>query len=69
MHIFSSTHPVCLLVGVFNPFTFKLIINMYDPIAVFFIVWDLFSVSLFLLLYFMPREVPLEFLIKMTWWC
>ena len=23
---------LCLLVGAFNPFTFKIIINMYDPI-------------------------------------
>ena len=24
---------LCLLIGAFNPFTFKVIINMYDPIA------------------------------------
>ena len=64
MHFFSSTQPVCLLVGAFNLFTFKVIIHMYDPITVFLIVWGLFSVSLFLLLCFLPREVPLAFIVK-----
>ena len=44
MHMFSSTQ-LCLLVGAFNPFTFKVIINMYDPITVFLIVLGLFSVG------------------------
>ena len=30
---------LCLLVGAFNPFTFKVIINMYVPITVFLIVY------------------------------
>ena len=30
---------LCLLVGAFNPFTFKVIIDMYVPIAIFSIVW------------------------------
>ena len=29
---------LCLLVGAFNPFTFKVIIDKYDPIAIYFIV-------------------------------
>ena len=53
-HTFSSTRPVCLLVG-----AFKVIISMYDPITVFLIVCGLFSVGLFLLMCFLPRKVPL----------
>ena len=34
----SLFHMACLLVGAFNPFAFKVIINMYDPITVFLIV-------------------------------
>jgi len=29
---------LCLLVGAFNPFTFKVIIDKYDPVAIYFIV-------------------------------
>ena len=58
MHFFSSTQPVCLLVGAFNLFTFKVIIDMYDAITIFLNVLCLFSVGLFLLLCFLPREVP-----------
>ena len=47
------------LVGAFNPFTFKVIIDMHDPITMFFVVLGLFCVDLFLLLCFLPREVPL----------
>ena len=35
-NMFSSTQSVCLLIGAFNPFTFKVIIHMYDPIAILF---------------------------------
>ena len=31
--VFVSIQPVCLLVWIFNPFTFKVIIDKYDPIA------------------------------------
>ena len=55
-------------VGVFNPFTFKVIIDIYDPIITIlyiydpiikqkFIVWGLFCVGLFPHLCFLPREV------------
>ena len=67
MHTCTCFHPpasLCLLVGAFNLFTFKVIIHMYDPITVFLIVWDLFSVGLFLHLCFLPREVPLAFIVK-----
>lgn len=30
---------LCLLVGTFNPFTFKVIIDIYVPIAIFLIVF------------------------------
>ena len=42
---------------------------MYDPITVFLIVLGVFSVGLFLLLCFLPREVPLAFVIKLVLWC
>ena len=42
---------VCLLIGVFNPFTFKVIMDMYFPITIFLIVLGLF-LQVFLLLYF-----------------
>ena len=64
----SITQPVCLLVGAFNPLTFKVIIHMYDPTTIFLIVWDLFIVVLFLLLGFLPGEVPLAFVVKLAWW-
>ena len=33
---------LCVLVGAFNPFTFKVIIDIYVPIAIFLIVWGSF---------------------------
>ena len=67
--VFIHSANLCLLVGAFNPFTFKVIINMYDLITIFLIVLGLFSVGLFLLLCFLPREVPLTFVVKLVWWC
>ena len=58
-----SIQPVCLLVGAFNPFTFKAIIDMYVPISFGFV-----TVGLFLLFSFLPREVPLAFVVKLAWW-
>ena len=66
MHKFSSGQPACLLVGAFNPFTFKVIINIYDPVTVCLIVLGLLSVGLFLLLCFLPREIPLAFVVKLV---
>ena len=40
--VFVSIQPVCgwsILVGAFNPFIFKEIIDIYVPIAIFLIVW------------------------------
>ena len=55
-HVYGSCfciHSVslCLLAGVFNPFTFKVIIEIYVPIAIF-LIWVHF-VDLFLLFYFL----------------
>ena len=55
-HIYGSCFSIhsaslCLLVGAFNPFQFKVIIDIYVPIAIFLIVWDfvdLFSSFAFL---------------------
>src|SRR5574337_1021893 len=43
-HIYGScfcihSASLCLLGGAFNPFTFKVIIAIYVPIAIFLIVW------------------------------
>ena len=48
-HIYGSCfciHSVslCLLVGAFNPFTFKVIIDMYVPMTIFFIVLGFFFI-------------------------
>ena len=68
-HFFSQPASLCLLVGAFNALIFKVIIDMYGPITVFLIVLGLFSVGLFLLLCFLPREVPVAFVVKLVWWC
>ena len=44
MHVFIHPVSLCLLVGAFNPFTFKVGIEMYEPITFFLIVWGLFYV-------------------------
>ena len=49
--------------GAFNPFTFKVTIDIYDPIALFQIVLSLFFVGLFLLLFFLLRRVSFSFYI------
>ena len=43
-------YPFCkffLLVGIFNQFTFNLIIDMYVPTTIFIIVWGLFLSVIF----------------------
>ena len=68
MHADVFIHPasLCLLVGTFDPFTFKVIIDMYDHISIFLIILSLFSVGVFLLLCFLPREVPLASIVKLV---
>ena len=39
--LFLSIQPVCLLVGVFIPFMFKVVIDMYIPIVIFVIIFGL----------------------------
>ena len=39
---------------------------MYDSITIFLIVLDLFFVGLILVLGFLPREVPLVFVVKLS---
>ena len=51
-HIYGScfcihSASLCVLVGVFNPFTFKVIIDIHVPIAIFLIVWGWFCRSFF----------------------
>ena len=42
---------------------------MNDLITIFLIVLGLLSVGLFLLLCFLPRDVPSAFVVKVIWWC
>ena len=53
-HIYGSCfciHPanLCLLVGAFNPFTLKVIIDKYDLVAIYFVVLgsSLYTFSVF----------------------
>ena len=48
----------CLLVGVSNSFTFKVIIDKYDPVAIYLVVWVLVYTPF---LCFLSREDPLAF--------
>ena len=68
-HIYGScfcihSASLCLLVGAFNPFTFKVIIDIYVPIAIFLIIWNWFCRSSPPL----TIEVPLTFVVKPVWW-
>ena len=73
-HIYGScfcihSASLCLLVGAFNPFTFKVIISMYVPITILLIVLSLFLWVFYFLLCFLPRKVSLAFIVKLVWWC
>ena len=66
-HIYRScfcihSASLCLLVGAFNPFTFKVIIDMYVSLTIFLIVF----VGPFLLLCFPLGEVPLPFVVELV---
>ena len=65
-HVFICPASLCLLVGAFNPLTVKVIIDKYDPITIFLIVLGIFFVDLFFFLCFLPREVPLAFVVKLV---
>ena len=47
--VFVPIQPVFVLVRAFNPFTFKVIIDKYDPVAIYFIVLgsNLYTVFVF----------------------
>ena len=68
MYFFSSTQSV-YVIWLVHLVHLRLIINMYDPVTVFLIVWGSFSVGLFLLLCFLSRGVPLAFVVKLVGWC
>ena len=63
-HIQWPIQPVFVLVRAFNPFTFKVIIDKYDPTAIYFIV---LGSNLYTL--FVSREYPLVFVGELVWWC
>ena len=46
MHLFIHPGSLCFSVGVSDPFTFQVIINMHGPIIFFLIVLGLFSVGM-----------------------
>ena len=54
MHMFSSTRQSMSFGGAF------------DPVTIFLIVFGLFFVGIFLFLCFLPREVPLAFVVKLA---
>ena len=65
--VFVSIQPVCVSVGPFYPFIGKVIIAMHDTIIYFIILF--FFPCLFTPFYFLPREHPLIFVVKLLWWC
>ena len=67
-HVLICPASLCLLVGEFNPFTFQVIIDIYDPITVFLTVWGLSSLCK-IFPCFLFREVLLAFVVKLVWWC
>ena len=60
---FIHSASLCLLVGAFNPFTFKVIIDIYVPIAIFLIVWRWFCRS-FSSLVFLDYTSPFDICCK-----
>jgi len=71
-HIYGSCFCIhlaslCLLVWAFNPFIFKVIIDISDPIAIYLLFWVCFCRPFFIL-YFLSEEVPSAFFVKLVWW-
>ena len=50
-HVFIPPTSLCLLIGAFDPFTFEVILDIYDSITIFLIVLSLISVGLFLAMF------------------
>ena len=44
-HVFICSASLFLLIHAFNPFTFKVVIDMYGPITIFLIVLGLFCIG------------------------
>ena len=66
-HIYGSYFLIhlatlCLLIGTFKPFTFKVITDRYIVVAIFTFISMFFLPLLFL------KEGPLIFLIILVWW-
>ena len=61
---------LCLFVGPLNPFTFKVIVDLYVPVAIFLVVLSLFFryFKFFFWLCFLPREVPLVLVVNLVLW-
>ena len=55
---------LCLLVKAFNPFTFKIITDIYVPIAILLIVWVWFWRSFFVFLVFLDYISPFNICCK-----
>ena len=68
-HVFLHPDSLCLLIGAFNLFAFKVMADVYDSITIFLIVWGLFSVGLFLLLSFLHRDLSSALVVNLVWWC
>ena len=59
---------IWLLFGVFNSSPFQVIIGMFIFITIFLIVLGLFmQIFCVCVLCFLPREVPLAFVVKLVW--
>ena len=65
-HIFIHPASLCPLFGAFNPYIFKVIIPMYEPVTIFLIIFGSLCVGHFLLQCFLPREIPLVFVLKLV---
>ena len=67
-HVFICSAKLCILVGAFNPFTFKLIID--DPLAIFLIALGLFSVSRFFpfLVSYLEKFFSIHMKLVWQWW-
>ena len=60
---------LCLLVGAFNPFTFKVTIYISVPVAIFLIVWGWFCKSFFLSCISWLHNINVTtFVVKLVWW-
>ena len=55
---------ICLCIGAFNPFMFKVIIDKYDPLPFIILFWVCFYECF---LYFLSKEDPLAFVEVMVW--